>query len=141
MHGYAHALPDGRAVDLLVTKLGPWLKPSFDIKGWAFPEARAAVAQIIDLYNDLLDHLAGDLPNFTHVDLRGVVNDGDWVNELHLSNDGFKLSPPGRSIRRSRRPSRTGSRGARLAASPGPSAAPACGQDDQHERGAERPAQ
>jgi hypothetical protein len=89
MHGYAHPLPDGRDIDLLFKRIGPWLKPSFDQKQWPFEPAKLGVARIIDLFNELLARLAGELPNFTHVDLRPVVTDQDWENELHLDNDGF----------------------------------------------------
>jgi hypothetical protein len=90
MHGYAHAIPDGRFVNLIVTQIGPWLKPSFDVKEWLFgPLTIDGVAGLIDSFNELLADMARTLPNFVYVDLRPVVKSSDWVNELHLSNDGF----------------------------------------------------
>ncbi|HLL88360.1 MAG TPA: GDSL-type esterase/lipase family protein [Tepidisphaeraceae bacterium] len=89
MHGYAHALPNGRYVDLGFKRIGPWLKPAFDEKGWAYAPAKEGVARLIDLYNERLAQLAAALPNFVYVDLRPIVGEADWVNELHLSNDGF----------------------------------------------------
>jgi hypothetical protein len=89
MHGYDYALPDGRSVNLIIRRFGPWLKPSFDIKGWGFEPARLGVMRLIDMYNELLGRLADELPNFEYVDLRNTIRRNEWSNELHPNNAGF----------------------------------------------------
>ncbi|MCH7621524.1 MAG: hypothetical protein IH870_06465 [Chloroflexi bacterium] len=47
---------------------------------------------LIDMINDMLRDLANDdvRRRIHYIDLRGVIRDGDWENELHLRNSAFK---------------------------------------------------
>ena len=90
MHGYAHAIPNGRFINLIVRRIGPWMKPSFDMKRWPLEPARQGVARLIDMYNELLARLENELPNFVYVDLRDSVGPGEWANELHPNDTGFR---------------------------------------------------
>jgi hypothetical protein len=99
VHGYAHAVPDGRGFWGGAGPLpGPWLRPGFRYKGYSDPDrCKGLVAQLIDRFNDMLKDVAR-LKGFEHVqylDLRPLLpNDGTyktwWANELHPSKKGFE---------------------------------------------------
>lgn len=119
VHGYAHAVPDGRGylggAGLLP---GPWLAPAFDRK--RYHEDLAArtkvMATVIDRFNVMLES-ACESPSFRHVtyvDLRGVLRSGRnyrrfWANELHPTSRGFELVADAinKALRAATRPSRT----------------------------------
>lgn len=91
-HGYGYPIPDGRSVDLLIFRVaGPWLKPAFDEKQWGPREAKETMRTLIDMFNDMLAGLASDYPDrFYHVDVRDLVRDADWVNELHVADSCYR---------------------------------------------------
>ena len=99
MHGYDHAIPDGRGVLGGWGALpGPWLQPGLHEKGHlSLGGNRTIVRSLIDTFNAMLKQVAA-LPGFSHVtyvDLRGTLSQGagykkDWANELHPTKDGFK---------------------------------------------------
>jgi hypothetical protein len=85
-HGYDFAIPDGRGVCFL----GPWLKPTFDLRG--FPSQGAA----FDVMKVMLTKFAGMLatlasPTVTFINGQGTLTPrpASWHNELHPSKDGF----------------------------------------------------
>jgi GDSL-like Lipase/Acylhydrolase family len=98
IHGYDHAVPDGRGVLGGWGPLpGPWLQPGLRDKGFEDPTAcRTLVADLIDRFNVMLKKVAA-LPAFGHVrylDLRGTLSNGAtyktwWANELHPTERGF----------------------------------------------------
>jgi lysophospholipase L1-like esterase len=93
-HGYDHAIPDGRGWGGGLGPLpGPWLDPSLSRKGYD-REAdkvvrRAIVRELIDAFNEMLASIARSHPNTHYVNLRGVLSDKDWGNELHPTEKGF----------------------------------------------------
>jgi len=93
-HGYGYAVPDGRAVFNFPGDyrfIGPWLRPAFAKKNITDPvEAETIMRQLIDVFNEMLDQLDSENQNFHYVNLRPVIDRSDWVNELHLSSDGYK---------------------------------------------------
>ncbi|MBM5812940.1 MAG: hypothetical protein FJ191_13420 [Gammaproteobacteria bacterium] len=99
LHGYAHAVPDGRGVLGGFWFLpGPWLAPGFRQKGFLDLEAnRATVAALIDRFNAMLQQIPR-LDGCGHVhclDLRAVLPGGSghrrwWANELHPTRRGFR---------------------------------------------------
>jgi hypothetical protein len=88
-HGYDFAIPDGRGV----CHLGPWLKPTFDLRGFPTQASAFAVTKI------LLQQFAATLQSFevSHANVTFINGQGtlsphsnSWHNELHPSKDGFK---------------------------------------------------
>ena len=90
VHSYAHAIPSGRPAAYKIA--GPWLKPQLDAKGYnAAKEGSPLVAQMIDALSSRLISLAKKSKGRVHfVDLRPVIEPGDWHDELHLLPQGWK---------------------------------------------------
>jgi hypothetical protein len=91
-HGYAHPIPDGRAVKIIGIRFaGPWLRPFLARKAVEGTVAEKVMHQLIDMFNDMLYKLAkSDQQGRLHyLDLRSQVGRDDWVNELHLTNKAF----------------------------------------------------
>jgi len=101
VHGYAHAVPDGRGYLGGGGPLpGPWLAPAFDRKRYHedLPARTRLMATVIDKFNVMLETAcaAPSLRHVTYVDLRGVLRSGRnyrrfWANELHPTGRGFEL--------------------------------------------------
>lgn len=93
-HGYGYAIPDGRGwAGGLGPLPGPWLDPSLTRKGYD-RKAHAAVrktivAALIDAFNEMLVAVVKAHPNTHYVNLRPVLGDSDWGNELHPTKAGF----------------------------------------------------
>ena len=88
-HAYDFAIPDGRGI----CHLGPWLKPTFDLRGFPTQASAFGVTKI------LLEQLAAMLRSLelshagvTFINSQGTLlpRPGSWHNELHPSKDGFK---------------------------------------------------
>jgi hypothetical protein len=98
VHGYAHAFPSGRAVNIAfldelgIIRIGPWMKPSLEDKGWDQSTGRQVIVRLIDRFNQMLADLQSEFPGvFHHVDLRSVVRQSkDWSDELHLHNSAWR---------------------------------------------------
>lgn len=100
LHGYDHAVPDGRGFFGGWGPLpGPWLEPGFRVKGFTdLAQNKRIVEDLIGRFNGMLADVAG-LPGFEHVhhlDLRRTLkNDRNyktwWANELHPTARGFEL--------------------------------------------------
>jgi lysophospholipase L1-like esterase len=99
LHGYAHAVPDGRGfLGGLSVLPGPWLQPGLRQKGYENLTAnKAIVATLIDAFNAMLEQVSTmpQFPHVTYVDLRSTLSNGadyedDWANELHPTKDGFR---------------------------------------------------
>lgn len=93
-HGYGYAIPDGRGWAGGWGPLpGPWLDPSLSRKNWDLKTdakiRRAAITDLINTLNAMLARLAAALPGFHYVDVRPVLTDADWGNELHPTEKGF----------------------------------------------------
>ena len=96
VHGYGHAVPDGRGVgfdvglgDRRLNLVGPWLRPAFVAKNIPLDEGQRIVVRIIDEFNTMLAGLVAQFPGqFFAIDARPRIAAGDWVNELHLTNTG-----------------------------------------------------
>jgi hypothetical protein len=87
-HGYDHALADGRGI----CHLGPWLKPTFDLRGFPNLEARVAVTKaMLGQFAAMLDDLAASHANATVVRTQGTLPERPdaWHNELHPSKAGY----------------------------------------------------
>lgn len=87
-HGYDFAIPDGRGI----CHLGPWLKPTFDLRGFPTRAAAFAVVQaMLKQFAAMLAALAAH-PKVTFINGQGTLapNPGAWHNELHPDRDGFE---------------------------------------------------
>jgi phospholipase/lecithinase/hemolysin len=112
VHGYDHAIPDGRGYlggGWLLP--GPWLEPGFRRKGYVPADSKRrtralgtnaeVVRELIDRHNAMLARLVKDLASAGHghvryVDLRGTLSSAipagyraDWNDELHPTRAGF----------------------------------------------------
>ncbi len=85
-HGYGYVIPSG---DRVVKSVGPWLRPAFTRNRYNQTEARKIMKEIIDVFNDMLRDLARNDSRFVYIDLRGVIGDHDWANELHPTRAMF----------------------------------------------------
>jgi hypothetical protein len=87
LHAYDFALADGRKA----CHLGPWLKPTFDLRSFPDVAARNAVVRhMLEQFAALLASLAG--PTVTLINAQSTlppVKDS-WHNELHPTRDGFE---------------------------------------------------
>jgi len=92
LHGYDHAIPDGRAVVRITPDwqyIGPWLRPAFTKKRiLELSEGRRIIRDLTDRFNTMLSLLAQE-QNVHYIDLRGTLVDTDWANELHPTARGF----------------------------------------------------
>ena len=87
-HTYDFAIPDGRGI----CHLGPWLKPTFDLR--KFPsQARAfeVVKLMLKQFAALLQDLASANARVSVIDGQGTLAPqvGSWHNELHPTKAGF----------------------------------------------------
>lgn len=88
-HAYDHAIPDGRGI----CHLGPWLKPTFDLRG--FPSQAVAfevVKVMLQEFAAMLKALAAAHAGVTVIDAQGTLAPvrASWHNELHPSRKGFE---------------------------------------------------
>lgn len=88
-HAYDFALPDGRGVCFM----GPWLKPTFDLREFptASPKRFEVVKAMLKQFAELMHSL--ERPNsVTFINTQGTLtpNASSWHNELHPSRDGFR---------------------------------------------------
>jgi hypothetical protein len=92
-HGYGYSIPDGRAVFnfLGFNFVGPWLRPAFARKNITNPaEAEQIIAELTDLFNEMLKDLDARYDKFHYLDLRRAIKREDWRNELHLYDEDFE---------------------------------------------------
>jgi hypothetical protein len=88
-HAYDFAVPDGRGI----CHIGPWLKPTFDLRG--FPSQQAGF-QVVKLMLSELAKMLSELetthPNVSFVNGQGTLAPvpENWHNELHPSKQGFQ---------------------------------------------------
>ena len=93
LHGYGYPIPDGRAVIQLgdYKFVGPWFDPALRRKGFSEAEGKIILHSLIDALNNMLSKLAQEYSDNVHyIDLRPIIQDEDWENELHLTAQGFK---------------------------------------------------
>lgn len=87
-HCYDLAIPDGRGV----CGMGPWLKPSFDLRGFPTLAARSGVVtEMLQQFAQMLAQLAALHANLSVIDGQGLLTPqpASWDNELHPKGPGF----------------------------------------------------
>jgi hypothetical protein len=99
-HGYGYPLPNGARVKVLwgwgeLPFVGPWMKNQFDKRRIPFARARAHMGVLIDEFNKMQSQLevefaaTGPHGAYKHIDFRGVINDDDWSDEMHLKPSAY----------------------------------------------------
>ena len=88
-HAYDFAVPDGRGI----CHIGPWLKPTFDLRG--FPSQQAGFEVVKLMLSDLaqmLRELETKHPKVSFINGQGTLapKPENWHNELHPSRQGFE---------------------------------------------------
>lgn len=87
-HGYDFAIPDGRGICFL----GPWLKPTFDLRGFPTQASRSAAMKILlQQFAAVLGSLAAAHSKVTFIATQGTLKPvpDSWHNELHPAKAGF----------------------------------------------------
>ncbi len=86
-HAYDFPIPNGAHPACA----GPWLLPSLQYCNWSVQEGTAIVKEALVEFNAMLMRLAADPANdFTVAPTQGLLQPGDWANELHPYPAGFK---------------------------------------------------
>jgi len=88
LHAYDFAQPNGKGV----CRIGPWLKPSLDFRGWTkFPEAALIVKEVLLEFDKLLTRFEQQHAGVVYVRTQGTLSPNtDWTNELHPNPRGFQ---------------------------------------------------
>lgn len=97
-HNYDFPNPDGRGYSVTnfipgFSYVGPWLKPTLDLKGYSSAEGRQILKRILLKFSDLQDQLAQSNAVFETVSFQGLLSPTskrDWDNEMHPTWNGFK---------------------------------------------------
>jgi hypothetical protein len=87
-HGYDFAIPDGRGI----CNLGPWLKPTFDLRGFLTQASAFAVTKImLEQFAAMQRSLETSHPKVTFINSQGTLTPqpSSWHNELHPVKAGF----------------------------------------------------
>jgi hypothetical protein len=87
-HAYDFAIPDGRGI----CHLGPWLKPTFDLRGFPTQASRFEVTKImLQQFAAMLQSLESFHGGVTFINGQGMLapQTTSWHNELHPAKHGF----------------------------------------------------
>lgn len=92
MAGYGYTIPSGRGALSFPFRIGPWLKPALKARGYTdLGQQREIVNVFVDAFNEMLSSIETErADSFIHIDLRQVIIDQEWRDELHLINSGFE---------------------------------------------------
>ena len=88
LHAYDFVIPDGRGI----CNLGPWLKPTFDLRRFpTLDDACGVMKAMMQQFARMLTALAAANRNVTFLNGQGTLAPvaGNWHNELHPSKQGF----------------------------------------------------
>lgn len=88
-HAYDFAIPDGRGI----CHLGPWLKPTFDLRGFPTQASRFAVTKMmLQQFAAMLQSLESAHAGVTFINGQGTLapQTASWHNELHPAKKGFQ---------------------------------------------------
>lgn len=92
-HGYDYPIPRDEPARFVfgMVKVKPWIKPYMDQKGIVDPAVQREVIRImISRLNDELDALSGATQRMVKVETPGTLQAGDWRDEIHANEAGFK---------------------------------------------------
>ena len=85
---YDFALPDGRGI----CNLGPWLKPTFDLRGFPSQATRfSVVKEMLQQFALMLQTVAAGHQRVSVINGQGLLapQTSSWDNELHPEGAGF----------------------------------------------------
>ncbi|MGN7611684.1 hypothetical protein ACQZV8_06325 [Magnetococcales bacterium HHB-1] len=92
-HTYDYPIPSDKGGEFLwgSIRTKPWIKPYMDQKGITVSQDQRKIARHMmeNLANTLIS-LKKEQRDFYVIDLRGKFQESDWVNEIHLTPDGFR---------------------------------------------------
>lgn len=84
VHGYDYVIPRNK-------KKGRWLGKFMENKGISTQEDKQGIIKIIiDTFNERLSALSTNYENVEFLDLRGVVKEYQWHDEIHPNDPGFE---------------------------------------------------
>ena len=97
IHGYDFPVSSGKGFSsLFIFRAGPWIKPSFDVKGYGDSDAKMLLKHFVGAYNvhlrDVVEVLndSGKFKNpICYLCLLGTVGEENWVDELHPNKSGM----------------------------------------------------
>ena len=101
VHGYDYLQPRPAGASLFARSRigkGPWLHPALKAAGLTDAQMRSAADAVVDEMNRQLQQVIAKLPNVHVIDERGLLTpaapntsgaDGDWLDEIHPSKEGF----------------------------------------------------
>ena len=97
IHGYDYPMPSGKGFKFLwFTVKGPWLKPSFDMKGYSALEAQKTIQHFVNEYNLALESAVTSVKNMNlipnpvcYLKLLKTVGENQWADELHPNTEGM----------------------------------------------------
>jgi hypothetical protein len=88
IHAYDFAIPNNKGI--CHNTIGPWLKPSLDLRGWTDPAAaRQVVKEFLLQFRNTLVQIAAAHKNVILVETQGTLLPNEWANELHPTPEGF----------------------------------------------------
>lgn len=91
-HCYDYIIPSHRPFIFFFYRNGPWILPYLEKKGWHdSSDQRKIIKILIDSFADMLSDLYKNNKKFIFVDTRNTIPDTEWGDEIHPTNDGFKL--------------------------------------------------
>lgn len=94
IHGYGYSIPNGsyalRSYGGWISA-GPWLRPAF-MKNRITDDnqMKRIIKSLIDRFNQTLSEVAKANKQVHYIDLRDLIVDKDWSNEMHLTVPGWK---------------------------------------------------
>lgn len=83
VHGYDYLQVDP-------PRRGKFLGPYFDRAGIPDPERQDTLDAIVDRFNEVLAPTLASVPGVFYVDVRGTVQPGEWHDEIHPDDVGFR---------------------------------------------------
>jgi len=91
MHGYGYAYPSGKAYELLggLIRFGPWLQHSLSDLGIDSRDEQVEIInELVDIFNEELRSFEESIENFKYINLRDVLGQNDWDDEMHPNAGG-----------------------------------------------------
>ena len=91
LHGYGRPFPTGRRTTCLgIGVAGPWMKPILTALRLDAARGTPLIHQLGDMFNTMLASLAAARSDHvSYLDVRGIIGEDDWRDELHLNGSAY----------------------------------------------------